>query len=653
MKRLFLLDAYALIFRSYYAFIKNPRITSKGLNTSAIFGFLLTLEEVLNKQHPTHMAVVFDTHEPTFRHIMYKEYKANRAETPEDILKAVPYIKRLLEAFRIPVIACPGYEADDVIGTLSRLASEKGFETYMMTPDKDYAQLVKENVYMFKPSRSGNDSVLWGVEDVKREFDVNNPLQVIDLLALMGDKVDNIPGAPGIGPKTASKLISEYGDAENIIANADKLKDKLQQTIIENKDNILLSKTLATIEINVPIAFDEEDLKMCEPNYPALKALYEELEFRTFMAKLNANDAVAQISQKKKENVAPATDVIQASLFQEVGQPDLFSQSTFNTIANTNHSYLLASSDEEIQSLVDTISHLKEFCFDTETTSISAIDAELVAISFSWKKNEGYLIHFDNDKQRTLRILEIVRPIFENIDIRKIGQNMKYDIQVLENYDIKVEGPLFDTMIAHYLLEPDNRHNMDLLSETYLNYTPIHIEELIGEKRQGQKNMRDVDTDRIKEYAVEDADVTFQLKEVFEPMLKEKELYSLFTDIEMPLVPVLAKMERNGVVLDTESLKSVAEEMRQEIISLEQDIYSIAGEEFNISSPRQLGEILFDKMKLDEKAKKTKTKQYVTNEEVLQHLKHKSPIVEKVLDYRGLKKLLSTYVEALPSLINP
>ncbi|MBP5589163.1 MAG: DNA polymerase I, partial [Bacteroidales bacterium] len=653
MKRLFLLDAYALIFRSYYAFIKNPRITSKGLNTSAIFGFLLTLEEVLNKQHPTHMAVVFDTHEPTFRHIMYKEYKANRAETPEDILKAVPYIKKLLEAFRIPVIACPGYEADDVIGTLSRLASQKDFETYMMTPDKDYAQLVKENVYMFKPSRSGNDSVLWGVEDVKREFDVANHLQVIDILALMGDKVDNIPGAPGIGPKTASKLISEYGNVENIIANADKLKDKLQQTIKDNKDNIILSKTLATIEINVPIAFDEEDLQMCEPNYPALKALYEELEFRTFIAKLNANDAVAQISQKKKEPVAPATDVIQTSLFQEEGQADLFSQPTFNTIANTNHSYLLASSDEEIHNLVNTISGLKEFCFDTETTSISAIDAELVAISFSWKKNEGYLIRFDNDKQRTLRILEVVRPIFENKNIRKIGQNMKYDIQVLANYGIKVKGPLFDTMIAHYLLEPDNRHNMDLLSETYLNYTPIHIEELIGEKRQGQKNMRDIDTDRIKEYAVEDADVTFQLKEVFEPMLKEKELYPLFTDIEMPLVPVLAKMERNGVVLDTESLKSVAEEMRQEIISLEQDIYSIAGEEFNISSPRQLGDILFDKMKLDEKAKKTKTNQYFTNEEVLQHLKNKSPIVEKVLDYRGLKKLLSTYVEALPSLINP
>ncbi|MBO7522295.1 MAG: DNA polymerase I, partial [Bacteroidales bacterium] len=424
MKRLFLLDAYALIFRSYYAFIKNPRITSKGLNTSAIFGFLLTLEEVLNKQHPTHMAVVFDTHEPTFRHIMYKEYKANRAETPEDILKAVPYIKRLLEAFRIPVIACPGYEADDVIGTLSRLASEKDFETYMMTPDKDYAQLVKENVYMFKPSRSGNDSVLWGVEDVKREFDVSNPLQVIDILALMGDKVDNIPGAPGIGPKTASKLISEYGDVENIIANADKLKDKLQQTIKENKDNILLSKTLATIEINVPIAFDEEDLQMCEPDYPALKALYEELEFRTFIAKLNANDAVAQISQKKKEPVAPATDFIQTSLFQEEGQADLFSQPTFNTIANTNHSYLLASSDEEIKTLVDKISNLKEFCFDTETTSISAIDAELVAISFSWKKHEGYLIRFDNDKQRTLRILEIVRPIFEKTSIRKIGQNM-------------------------------------------------------------------------------------------------------------------------------------------------------------------------------------------------------------------------------------
>jgi DNA polymerase-1 len=654
-KRLFLLDAYALIFRSYYAFIKNPRVTSKGLNTSAVFGFLLTLEEVLNKQNPTHLAVAFDTPSPTFRHEIYREYKANRSATPEDIIIAVPYIKRLLDAYRIPIIECPGFEADDVIGTLQKKASESGFETYMMTPDKDYAQLVSEKVFMFKPSRSGNDSILWGVKDIQREFSVSNPLQVIDLLALMGDSSDNIPGAPGVGPKTASKLISEYGSVEDVIANCDKLNGKLKDIIRENSDKILLSKELATIRLDVPLELNEKQLEMCEPDYNALNLLYEELEFKTFAAKISSRVATASsIHSTPVTEKTTLNQVVnqQPTLFDTV-DAELFPTSYFSTINETDHNYILITDTDHLKRVVDMALSQNEICIDTETTDIDPLEAALVAISLSWDKGSGYLVHFSGSYDDTLEKLEIIRPLLENNKILKVGQNIKFDMQVLANYGIEIKAPMFDTMIAHYLLEPDTRHNMNALAENYLNYSPVHIESLIGEKKGNQKNMREVPLDKLTEYAVEDADITYQLKKVFAPRLENEKLISLFNNIEMPLIGVLASMERKGVILDKESLKTVAEDIRKDIITLEQEIYQIAGMEFNISSPKQLGEILFIRMKLDEKAKTTKTKQFVTNEEALQRLKNKSPIIDKVLDYRGLRKLLSTYVDALPALINP
>ena len=653
-KKLFLLDAYALIFRSYYAFIKNPRITSKGLNTSAIFGFLLTLEEVLQKQKPTHIAVVFDTPTPTFRHEMYSEYKANRDETPEDIKKSVPYIKKLIEAYKIPVIDYPGFEADDVIGTLAKKASEKGFTTYMMTPDKDFAQLVTENVFMFKPSRSGNESVQWGVDDIKREFSVKDPKQVIDILALMGDASDNIPGAPGVGPKTAMKLVSEYGSVEELFKNTDKLKGKLKEIIEGNIEKIELSKRLATIDVNVPVDLNEKELETETPDAEKLKPLFDELEFRTVASRI-----LSEIDkQEKSVPVMPVTDKpeqssagsVQGSLFFGSEEPALI-PSSLSTIGNTDHNYELIAGDASLKALVADALRQKEICFDTETTSINPLGAELVAIAFSWAKGSGYLLRFPESHDETKRLLDIIKPILQAPDILKIGQNMKFDIQVLANYGIEVAGPLFDTMIAHYLLEPDMRHNMNLLSETYLSYSPVHIESLIGEKGDQQKNMRSVDTEKLKEYAVEDADVTMQLKNVFEPRIKAEGLADLSSAIEMPLIPVLAKMERNGVILDTDELKSITSGLREDIITLEKEIYTLAGTEFNISSPKQLGDILFIRLKLDDKAKLTSTRQYVTNEEILQRLTHKHPIIDKVLEYRGLKKLLTTYVEALPQLI--
>ncbi len=654
-KKLFLLDAYALIFRAYYAFIKNPRITSKGLNTSAIFGFLLALEEVLQKQKPTHIAVVFDTPTPTFRHEMFKEYKANRDETPEDIKKAVPYIKRLIEAYKIPVIDCPGFEADDVIGTLAKKASRKGFITYMMTPDKDFAQLVSENVFMFKPSRSGNESVLWGIEDIKREFSVERPEQVIDILGLMGDSADNIPGAPGIGPKTAMKLISEFGSIEEVLKNTDKVKGKVKEILENNKDQIELSKKLATIEQNAPVELNEQALITEIPDREKLKALFEELEFRTkgtaILAEIDKKEASQgpQAVQQPQIFQQPAGDSLQGSLFGE--EVEATSKDRL-TISQVPHSYILIKNEEGIKDLVLKIAGLKEFCFDTETTSISALDSNIVAASFSWKKGEGYLVYFPEARKEAHAMLDILRPVFENPNTLKIGQNLKFDIQVLANYGIEVEGPLFDTMLAHYLLEPDLRHNMDYLSETYLSYTPVHIEELIGEKGKNQKNMRNVPVEQILEYAVEDADVTYQLKEIFEPRLRKEGLSELAETIEMPLVKVLADVERAGVILDEENLKSITGQLREDILTLEKEIYVLAGTEFNISSPKQLGDILFIRLKLDDKARITKTKQFVTNEEILQRLTSKHPIIGKVLEYRGLKKLLSTYVEALPLLIN-
>ncbi len=648
-KKLFLLDAYALIFRAYYAFIKNPRVTSKGLNTSAIFGFLLTLEEVLQKQKPTHIAVVFDTPTPTFRHVMYKDYKAHRDETPEDIKKAVPYIKRLIEAYKIPVIDFPGFEADDVIGTLARMASEKGFTTFMMTPDKDYAQLVSGSVFMMKPSRSGNESILWGVDDIKREFSVERPEQVIDVLALMGDTADNIPGAPGVGPKTAMKLISEYGSIEELFKNTSKLKGKLKEIIENNKEQIEFSKKLVTIEQFVPVEFDENALVKEVPDPIKLKELFDELEFRTVAARILAEIDKSEKPRETQIVSAPQKDSAQGSLFGDESASVTVAKSS---IESTSHNYTIISDEAELKSLVKQVSGLKEFCFDSETTSINALDAELVALSFSWEKGTGVLVHFSESQEETKAILEILRPVFENPDILKIGQNMKFDIQVLANYGIEVRGPLFDTMIAHYLLEPDMRHNMNLLSETYLSYTPVHIESLIGDKGNNQKNMRSVPLDKLKEYAVEDADVTYQLKTVFEPRIKAEGLGDLSRNIEMPLIRVLATMERHGVRLDLEDLKSITVNLRDDIISLEKEIYSLAGTEFNISSPKQLGDILFVRLKLDDNAKVTKTRQFITNEEILQRLVHKHPIVDKVLEYRGLRKLLSTYVEALPLLVD-
>lgn len=650
-KRLFLLDAYALIFRSYYAFIKNPRVTSKGMNTSAVFGFLLTLREVLQKQKPSHIAVVFDTPEPTFRHKMYSEYKATRDETPEDIKTSVPYIKRLLEAYRIPVIDCPGYEADDVIGTLANKASEAGFVTYMMTPDKDFAQLVTDKIFMFKPSRSGNESVKWGVEDIQREFSVNHPLQVIDILALMGDSADNIPGAPGVGPKTAMKLISEYGSVEELFKNTDKLKGRLKEIIETYSGQIELSKKLATIDLKVPVDLREDDLITEIPDREKLKTLFEELEFRTVAAEILSETDKKNLSASPElvPSSAPQPGNAQGSLFDET---PITSQSGLKNIETVTHNYTLLENEKAIRDFVREASLLREICFDSETTSIDPLDSELVALAFSWRNGSGYLVHFPESRDETLKILELLKPLVQDQKILKIGQNIKFDIQVLANYGLEVKGPLFDTMIAHYLLEPDMRHNMNILSETYLSYSPVHIESLIGEKGLFQKNMRDVDADKIKEYAVEDADVTFQLKEIFQPRLDSEGLSDLAENIEMPLIRVLADMERNGVRLNQGDLKLIAAGLRDEIISLEKEIYSLAGMEFNISSPKQLGDVLFIRLKLDEKARMTKTKQFITNEEILQRLAAKHPIINKVLEYRGLKKLLSTYLEPLPQMVD-
>ena len=659
-KKLFLLDAYALIFRSYYAFIRNPRVTSKGVNTSAVFGFLLTLDEVLQKQKPSHIAVVFDTPAPTFRHEMFSAYKATRDETPEDIKIAVPYIKRLIEAYKIPVIDYPGFEADDIIGTLAKKASKKGFTTYMMTPDKDYAQLVSDNIFMFKPSRSGNESVKWGIEDVKREFSVQDPEQVIDILALMGDTSDNIPGAPGVGPKTAMKLISEYGSIEELFKNTDKLKGKLKETIENFKEQIELSKKLATIALDVPLELREEELVTEIPDVSRLKALFDELEFKTVAGRIltgieNQKKQPASDTPEKRPSVesgpqSQPSETTQGSLFS-VDEESIVQKPKFD-IGNVDHDYRLITDENDLKNIIGLALKQKEICFDTETTSIDALDSEIVALSLSWEKGKGYLVHFPESRQKTQALLDIIRPLFENKDILKIGQNCKYDIQVLGNYGIEVRGPLFDTMIAHYLLEPDMRHNMNYLSEIYLSYSPIHIESLIGEKGASQKNMRAVAAEKITEYAVEDADVTLQLKKIFEPKIKTEGLADLADEIEMPLIYVLAEMERNGVILNEEELKSITMGLREDIITLEKEIYELAGTEFNISSPKQLGDILFLRLKLDDKARVTKTRQFVTSEEILQRLAHKHPIVNKVLEYRGLRKLLSTYVEALPLLIN-
>lgn len=655
-KRLFLLDAYALIFRAYYAFIKNPRVNSRGQNTSAIFGFTNTLLEIIRKEKPTHLAVVFDPPGgPTQRLEAYPDYKANRDATPEDIKLSVPYIKRLIHAFRIPVLELPGYEADDVIGTLAKKAEREGYTTYMMTPDKDFAQLVSKNIFMYKPARNGENAEIWGVNEVKKNFEIERVEQVIDYLGMMGDAVDNIPGIPGVGEKTAKKLLAEFGSIENLYANVDKVQGKIGEKIAAAKELAYMSKQLATIITDAPIEFDESSLVMEEPNLEELTGLFEELEFRTLLSRLNVTttSAGAPESDASTPNKPPKED----------GQMDLFGESTGENaqekvlrgknIDNTPHAYHLVKSEAEISQLLSLLEGSSAFCFDTETTHIDAMYAELVGLAFSLKKGEGWYVPMPADKEACQTLVNRFKAVLEDPKKQKIGQNLKYDLTVLKHYGIELSDPLFDTMLAHYLLQPDMRHNMDLLSETYLDYSPVSIDTLIGKKGKNQITMRDVDENLVKEYAAEDADITLQLKEIFAPQIVENNMEALFKTIEMPLMPVLADMEWEGIRLDTTFLKEYEVELAKDLKRVELEIYELAGHKFNIASPKQLGEILFEKMGIGGQSKKTKTGQYSTAEDTLQKIAHEHPMIEKILEYRGTSKLISTYVSALPLMVNP
>ena len=647
-KRLFLLDAYALIFRGYYAFIKNPRINSKGLNTSAIMGFMNSLLEVIRKEKPNYLAVCFDKGGSQERFSIFPEYKANRDETPEAIRIAIPYIHKILDAMQIPIIEKEGYEADDIIGTLAKQAEQEGYTTFMVTPDKDYGQLVSGNIFMYKPARGGKDIEIWGVEEVKQNFGVNSPEQVIDLLGMMGDAVDNIPGFPGVGEKTAQKLIQEFGSIENLLQNTDKLKGKLRENIENNAEKGLLSKRLARIILDVPVTFHKENFALSSPKMEEIIPIFEELEFRTMLGTLQK--AFQQVNTSNTEynlfNISENSQNIQLSLFDN---PET---SQYKTIKDIEHSYYLVENKEDSYKLVSELLLQKEVCFDTETTSLNELEAELVGMAFSWEKHKGYYVLFPESKELTQEILEIFRPFFENSSITKIGQNLKYDIKVLAKYNIQVLGNLFDTMIAHYLLNPDAKHNMDILSENYLHYSPISIETLIGKKGKGQLSMRRVPPQEQKEYAVEDTDVTLQLKNIFEQQLQKYNAEKLFSQIESPLVQVLADMELEGIRIDVPFLKSLSNDIEKDIFSLQQAVYEQAGEIFNLSSPKQLGDILFEKLKLISKPKKTKTGQYATSEEILSELAPKHKIVANVLEYRQLQKLQSTYIDALPKEVN-
>ena len=653
MPKLYLLDAYALIYRAYYAFLKNPRINSKGENTSAILGFVNTLEEVIQKEQPTHLGVAFDPSGGTFRHEAYPEYKAQREETPEAIRFAVPIIKRLLAAYNIPVLEEPGYEADDVIGTLAHQADKQGIETFMMTPDKDYGQLVTDHVKMYRPAVGKSAEEILGPAEVSQKWGISSPTQVIDILGLMGDAVDNIPGCPGVGEKTASKLVQDFGSIENLIENTDKLKGALKEKVENNIEQIKTSKWLATIKTDVPIQLDMEMLKMEEPNQEALQKIFEELEFRTLMRKkINAPTPTPVSKPEKKGNA------IQGDLFSGFGDSNeeeatLFSDNNIidNGMLRYNQEtadYQLVETPDKIKNLVAILQGAKEVCLDTETTSTDPIKARLVGVSFSIKEGQGWYVPVYENQEA----LELLRPIYENPDTLKIGQNLKYDLQVLQNHGIELRGPMFDTMIAHYLLHPEMRHGMDYLAEAYLHYQTIHIDELIGTGK-NQKSMAELSPEEVYVYACEDTDITLRLKNLFAPELEKEGLMKLFQEIEMPLMPVLAYMERNGVCIDTEGLRETSVLYSEEMQRIEEEIYQLAGVHFNISSPRQVGEVLFDQMKITNKPKKTKTGQYATTEEILVSLKSKSPIVGKILEYRGLKKLLSTYIDALPELINP
>lgn len=652
--KLFLLDAYALIYRAYYAFIKNPRINSKGFNTSAILGFVNTLEEVLKKENPTHIGVAFDPPGPTFRHEAFEQYKAQREETPEAIRLSVPIIKDIIKAYRIPILEVAGYEADDVIGTLATEAGNQGITTYMMTPDKDYGQLVTDHVFMYRPKYGDKEFEVMGVEQVKAKFDIQSPAQVIDMLGLMGDSSDNIPGCPGVGEKTAQKLIAEFGSIENLLEHTDQLKGALKTKVETNREMIIFSKFLATIKVDVPIRLDMNSLVREQADEDTLRKIFEELEFRTLMER---------IFKKESSPASPIAGTlfnqengpVQGNLFEEF-TPDHTNEekkSNLESLNSLSHDYQLIDTEEKRNEIIKKLLTSEILALDTETTGTDPMDAELVGMSFSITENQAFYVPVPAEREEAIKIVQEFEPVFKNEKSLKVGQNIKYDMLVLQNYGIEVRGKLFDTMVAHYVLQPELRHNMDYLAEIYLHYQTIHIEELIGPKGKGQKNMRDLSPQEVYLYACEDADVTLKLKNILEQELKKNDAEKLFYEIEMPLVPVLVNIESNGVRLDTEALKQSSEHFTTRLQSIEKEIYTLAEGEFNIASPKQVGEILFDKLKIVEKAKKTKTGQYVTSEEVLESLRNKHDIIGKILEYRGLKKLLSTYIDALPQLINP
>ena len=652
--KLFLLDAYALIYRAYYAFIKNPRINSKGFNTSAILGFVNTLEEVLKKENPTHIGVAFDPPGPTFRHEAFEQYKAQREETPEAIRLSVPIIKDIIKAYRIPILEVAGYEADDVIGTLATEAGNQGITTYMMTPDKDYGQLVTDHVFMYRPKYGDKEFEVMGVEQVKAKFDIQSPAQVIDMLGLMGDSSDNIPGCPGVGEKTAQKLIAEFGSIENLLEHTDQFTEALKTKVETNREMIIFSKFLATIKVDVPIRLDMNSLVREQADEDTLRKIFEELEFRTLMER---------IFKKESSPASPIAGTlfnqengpVQGNLFEEF-TPDHTNEekkSNLESLNSLSYDYQLIDTEEKRNEFIKKLLTSEILALDTETTGTDPMDAELVGMSFSITENQAFYVPVPAEREEAIKIVREFEPVFKNEKSLKVGQNIKYDMLVLQNYGIEVRGKLFDTMVAHYVLQPELRHNMDYLAEIYLHYQTIHIEELIGPKGKGQKNMRDLSPQEVYLYACEDADVTLKLKNILEQELKKNDAEKLFYEIEMPLVPVLVNIESNGVRLDTEALKQSSEHFTTRLQSIEKEIYTLAEGEFNIASPKQVGEILFDKLKIVEKAKKTKTGQYVTSEEVLESLRNKHDIIGKILEYRGLKKLLSTYIDALPQLINP
>jgi DNA polymerase I len=647
-KKLFLLDAYALIYRAYFAFSKNPRYNSKGLNTSAILGFTNSLVEVIQKEKPTHIAVVFDTSGPTERHISYTEYKANRQEQPEDITLAIPYIMRIVEGFNIPILLSQGYEADDIIGTIAKKAEKEGFITYMMTPDKDFGQLVSDKIFIYKPARMGNDVEIMGVKEVCAKFEIQHPLQVIDILGLMGDAVDNIPGVPGVGEKTAKKLVAEFGSIENLLQNTSQLKGSLKEKVENNVENAVMSKMLATIIIDAPVEFDEVSLRKEEPNKEVLKEVFAELEFRTIGRRILGEEIpVTQPPKSAQGNLFDAFE-------NETPSPESreVEIKEFKNITSVSHQYHTVETIDQLKKLTETLSKLDHFCFDTETTGLSVLECELVGVSFSYKAGEAWFVPVPEQKEQAKEVLETLKPVFYNERIAKTGQNLKYDITVLKLNGIEVRGKLFDTMLAHYLLEPDMKHGMDFLAETYINYSPISIATLIGKRGKNQLTMRSVPLLQLSEYACEDADVTLQLKTLFEPRLNETNTLELFEKIEVPLIEVLASMEAEGIAVDVVALKEFSAQLELEIRQLEKEIYECCGIEFNIASPKQLGEILFVKLQLDEKAGKTKTGQFSTGEDVLMKLINKHPVISKILDHRSLQKLKSTYADALPQMVN-